>query len=109
MAEEITFKLEGEPEENKTIEELADIQSMTAITSKGGIRNKKVVKYLQKKAYPQLKQALLEFITIIHENGELEKHWSKVEKQNFYARKAASKLDKLQKKLEMGSDYDGES
>ncbi len=91
---------------------------MTAISSKGGIRNKKAIAYLEKCVYPDLKIALAEvsdnnihsmiqFIATVHENGELEKHWTQIEKHSSQARRAAIKLEKMQRKLEMGSDYDG--
>mmetsp|Transcript_11790 Transcript_11790/g.11725 ORF Transcript_11790/g.11725 Transcript_11790/m.11725 type:complete len:89 (-) Transcript_11790:259-525(-) len=79
---------------------------MTAVTTNGGIRNKLAIAYLEKHAYPDIKMALQEFIAIIHENGELEKHWATVEKKSYQARRAANRLEKLQKKLEMGSDYE---
>ena len=35
-----------------------DVNLMSAITSKGGIRNKKIIAYLEKWVYPDLKIAL---------------------------------------------------
>ena len=42
----------------------------------------------------------------INENGELEKYWAVVEKKNEEARKAARRLEKDRRRLEMGSDYE---
>jgi hypothetical protein len=53
----------------KTQIENADIDIMSALTSKGGIRNKKVIAYLEKCVYPDMKIALSEvnlfMITVI--------------------------------------------
>ena len=49
---------------------------MTKLTSKGGIRNKKVIAILEKQVYPTVRQALSQYIQLIHENGELEKYWT---------------------------------
>lgn len=38
--------------------EQRDIAMMTKITSKGGIRNKKVIALLENQVYPEVKQAL---------------------------------------------------
>ena len=43
---------------------------------------------------------------MINTNGELEKYWSHIEKKSGSARRAAAKLEKMKRKLEMGSDYD---
>eukprot|EP00347_Sterkiella_histriomuscorum_P014712 403359840 len=86
-----------------------DQQNMTKITAKGGIRNKKVVALLEKQVYPDVRQALSQFISLIHQNGELETYWSQIEKKNSSARRAAVKLEKMKRKLEMGSDYDEDS
>ena len=43
---------------------------------------------------------------MVHKNGELEKYWSAIEKKNSSARRAAIKLEKMKKRLEMGSDYE---
>jgi hypothetical protein len=50
-----------------------------------------------------------ELLDYIHESGELERYWSVVEKQNEEARKAARRLEKERRKLEMGSDYETSS
>ncbi len=42
----------------------------------------------------------------IQESGELERYWNIVEKENDEARKAARKLEKERRRLEMGSDYE---
>ena len=49
-------------------------------------------------------KSLLEYIQ--GESGELDKYWNIVEKQNDDARKAARRLEKERRKLEMGSDYE---
>ncbi len=46
---------------------------------------------------------------MISENGELEKFWTTIEKKSSSARRAAHKLEKLKRKLEMGSDYEDSS
>lgn len=43
---------------------------------------------------------------VIHSNGELDKYWKEVEKKNEEARKAARRLEKERKRLELGSAYD---
>eukprot|EP00347_Sterkiella_histriomuscorum_P016299 403353717 len=40
------------------------------------------------------------------DSGELDKYWSIVEKQNDDARRAARRLEKERRRLEMGSDYE---
>ena len=42
----------------------------------------------------------------IQESGELERYWTIVEKENEEARRAARKLEKERRRLEMGSDYE---
>ena len=42
----------------------------------------------------------------MQESGELERYWNIVEKENDEARKAARKLEKERRRLEMGSDYE---
>ncbi len=41
-----------QPAEAPTQQEMLDIKSMTVITSKGGIRNKKLIAYYEKTVYP---------------------------------------------------------
>ncbi len=50
--------------------------------------------------------AMKSLLDFIHESGELEKYWAVVEKQNEDARKAARRLQKDRRRLEMGSDYE---
>jgi hypothetical protein len=45
-------------------------------------------------------------LSTINDNGELEKYWAEVEKKNEEARRAARRLEKERKRLEMGSDYE---
>ena len=42
----------------------------------------------------------------IHDNGELDKYWLDAEKKNEQARRAARKLEKERKRLELGSAYE---
>ena len=42
----------------------------------------------------------------IQESGELERYWTIVEKENEEARRAARKLEKERRRLEMGSDFE---
>mmetsp|Transcript_10518 Transcript_10518/g.7855 ORF Transcript_10518/g.7855 Transcript_10518/m.7855 type:complete len:130 (+) Transcript_10518:91-480(+) len=42
----------------------------------------------------------------INDSGELEKYWSIVERKNDDARRAARRLEKDRKRVEMGSDYE---
>ncbi|CDW89150.1 UNKNOWN [Stylonychia lemnae] len=49
-------------------------------------------------------KSLLDYIQ--GDSGELEKYWSIVEKQNDDARRAARRLEKERRRLEMGSDYE---
>ncbi|CDW88909.1 UNKNOWN [Stylonychia lemnae] len=65
---------------------------MTSITTKGGIRNKKVITLLEKQVYPEVRAGL-----------------SMIEKKNSSARRAAIKLEKMKRRLEMGSDFDEDS
>ena len=46
-----------------------------------------------------------ELIDYIQTSGELEKYWSAVDQQNNDARKAARRVEKERKKIEMASDY----
>jgi hypothetical protein len=43
---------------------------------------------------------------LIQENGELDKYWQDMEKKNEEARRAARRLEKERRRLEMGSDYE---
>lgn len=70
------------------------------------ITNVSVRNFLENKLFPNLRLGLQELVDIIHENGELEKYWSEVEKQNEDARRAARRLEKERRKLELGSDYE---
>lgn len=49
-------------------------------------------------------KSLLDYIQ--GESGELENYWNIVEKQNDDARRAARRLEKERRRLEMGSDYE---
>ena len=39
----------------------------------------------------------------------MEKYWAQIEKKNSSARRAAIKLEKMKRRLEMGSDFDEDS
>lgn len=43
---------------------------------------------------------------MIHENGELDQYWKTIEKKSAQARRVATRLEKMKRKLEMGSDYE---
>ena len=53
-----------------------------------------------------MRLSLNELIDLIQENGELEKYWVVVEKENEAARRNARKQSRDRKRLEMGSDYE---
>ena len=46
-----------------------------------------------------------DLLDYIQQSGELDLYWSVVEKKNEEARKAARRLEKERKRLELGSDY----
>lgn len=52
---------------------------------------------------------MTELLENIQANGELQNYWQAVEKQNDDARKAARKVEKERKRLELGSDYQSSS
>ena len=56
--------------------------------------------------FKDVKVAMKNLIDYIQTSGELEKYWTEVDQQNNDARKAARKLEKERKKIEMGSDFD---
>lgn len=69
------------------------------------ITNANVRSFLEGNLFPDLREGLKRLVDEIHENGELDKYWAEAEKKNEIARRAARKLEKERKRLEMGSDY----
>mmetsp|Transcript_27932 Transcript_27932/g.24706 ORF Transcript_27932/g.24706 Transcript_27932/m.24706 type:complete len:178 (+) Transcript_27932:11-544(+) len=76
------------------------------ILNTDNITNVTVRKFLEDKLFPNLRVGLQELVDMIHDNGELDIYWEEVEKKNEEARRAARRLDKERKRLEMGSDYE---
>ena len=62
--------------------------------------------YLDQKVFKDVRVAMRKLLDHIQESGELERYWNIVEKENDEARKAARKLEKERRRLEMGSDYE---
>ena len=62
--------------------------------------------YLESKVFGDVRGAMKQLLDHIQASGELERYWSVVEKENEEARKAARRLEKERKRLEMGSDYE---
>ncbi len=62
--------------------------------------------YLDGKVFGDVRVAMRQLLDHIQESGELERYWNIVEKENEEARKAARKLEKERRRLEMGSDYE---
>ena len=62
--------------------------------------------YLEGKVFGDVRVAMRRLLDHIQESGELERYWNIVEKENEEARKAARKLEKERRRLEMGSDYE---
>ena len=50
------------------------------ILNTDNITNVSVRKFLEDKLFPNLRMGLQELVDLIHDNGELEKYWSEVEK-----------------------------
>ena len=69
------------------------------------ITNANVRSFLEGNLFPNLREGLKRLVDEIHDNGELEKYWAEAEKKNEIARRAARKLEKERKRLEMGSEY----
>ena len=77
------------------------------------ITNLNVRNYLESNLFPDLRTALQkvspddsQLVDEIHANGQLEKYWQEAEKKNEVARRAARRLEKERRKLELGSDYE---
>ena len=47
-----------------------------------------------------------DLLTHIQTSGELAKYWNAVDKENDEARKAARRVERERKRVEMGSDYE---
>ncbi|CAI2381368.1 unnamed protein product [Moneuplotes crassus] len=73
------------------------------------ITNLTVRNFLEEKLFPNLRKSLQELVNAIHDNGDLDMYWEQVEKKNEEARRAARRLEKERKRLEMGSDYEDSS
>ena len=56
--------------------------------------------------FKDVRVAMRKLLDHIQESGELERYWNIVEKENDEARKAARKLEKERRRLDMGSDYE---
>ena len=52
-----------------------------------------------------MRVALKQLLEHIQSSGELNRYWSAVDKQNDEARKAARRVERERKRLEMGSEY----
>lgn len=61
--------------------------------------------YLKQHLFPAVNSALLQLLDHIQTSGELSRYWSTVDKLNEEARRAARKLERRRKRIEMGSDY----
>ena len=62
--------------------------------------------YLDGKVFGEVRVAMRKLLDHIQESGELERYWIIVEKENEEARRAARRLEKERRRLEMGSDYE---
>ena len=62
--------------------------------------------YLEQKVFAEVRAGMKQLLDHIQSSGELERYWLIVEKENEEARKAARKLEKERRRLEMGSDYE---
>ena len=61
---------------------------------------------MEQKVFGDVRAGMKQLLDHIQESGELERYWNIVEKENEEARKAARKLEKERRRLEMGSDYE---
>ncbi len=62
--------------------------------------------YLDTKVFTDVRVGMRKLLDHIQESGELERYWTIVEKENEEARRAARRLEKERRRLEMGSDYE---
>ena len=62
--------------------------------------------YLENKVFADVRIAMRKLLDHIQDSGELERYWTIVEKENEEARKAARRLEKERRRLEMGSDFE---
>ena len=62
--------------------------------------------YLDSKVFGDVRVGMRKLLDHIQESGELERYWIIVEKENEEARRAARRLEKERRRLEMGSDYE---
>ncbi len=70
------------------------------------ITNQKAKEYLEEQIFGDVRTAMKQLLDHIQQSGELERYWKVVEKQNDEARRAARRLEKERRRLEMGSDYE---
>ena len=59
--------------------------------------------------FPEVRIALKKLLEHIQVSGELNKYWNAVDKQNDEARKAARRVERERKRVEMGSEYQSSS
>lgn len=69
------------------------------------ITNQTARPYLEDNLFPEVRVALRQLLEHIQSSGELNRYWSAVDKQNDEARKAARRVERERKRLEMGSEY----
>jgi hypothetical protein len=69
------------------------------------ITNQTARPYLEENLFPEVRVALKQLLEHIQSSGELNRYWSAVDKQNDEARKAARRVERERKRLEMGSEY----
>lgn len=75
----------------------------------GKITNQTARPYLEKELFPEVRVALKNLLEHIQSSGELNKYWNAVDKQNDEARKAARRVERERKRVEMGSEYESSS
>ena len=61
---------------------------------------------MESKVFGDVRLGMKQLLDHIQESGELERYWTIVEKENEEARRAARKLEKERRRLEMGSDFE---
>ena len=65
--------------------------------------------YLEKHLLPDLRQGIKELLHEIINNGALDKHWAKQEKENQQVVKQARRAERDRKRLAMGSAYNSDN
>ena len=85
---------------------------MTMVSSRflnrrlAAVTNQNAKDYLEGQIFGDVRAAMKELLDHIQTSGELDRYWKVVEKQNDEARRAARRLEKERRRLEMGSDYE---